>query len=307
MPRRPQPILLYASFAAVYLIWGSTFAASKFAVTTLPPYLASGVRFSSAGLLLVAFAAWRGVALPRSRREWGPIAMMAVFHVVLSSGLNMAAMPHVASNQSALLNASAALWIALVGATGPNPHRLTARIWLGLALGFFGVGFLLWPSGGFSFANFGWQLLIIFACFSWAVGTRYYQGLKLGAMPLMFFGLEMLGGGLVLGTEGFAFGEGPHWSWDLSGLLALAFLAVFSSCLAYTAYGYLMSHTTPARLSTYAYVNPAIAAVVGWLALGERMSATQLVGTAVILAGVVLVSLPEAGTPALAQPSEPTG
>jgi drug/metabolite transporter (DMT)-like permease len=128
-------------------------------------------------------------------------------------------------------------------------------------------------------------------------------------MPmLMFIALEMLLGGLMLGALGTAFGEGERWRFDPPALAALGFLMLFSSGLAYTAFGYLMVHTTPARLSTYAYVNPVIAAVVGWWLLGERMSATQLAGTGVILLGVLIVSLPDAAAePQAAPPAEPTG
>ena len=308
MSRSSSSPLLVAAFAAIYLVWGSSFAATKYMVQTLPPFLAGGVRFAVAGLLLVAIASLRGIAIPRQPVEWRHMSLMALFHVVGSAGVNILVMPHVASNQSALLNATAALWIPLLGAMGRDRHPLTPRISAGLGIGFLGSGFLLWPHGGFSLGNFGWQMLIVFACLSWAVGTRYFRSIRTTTPTLMFFALEMLIGGTALCATGIVLGEAARWQPDGRSLAALAFLTLFSSCLTYTAFGYLMSRTTPARLSTYAYVNPAIAAVVGWLLLGERMSPPQLVGTAVILVGVVLVSLPDGWpVPRDAAPIEPTG
>ena len=303
----PSKTLLIASFASVYLVWGSSFAATKFMVHELPPYLAGAARFTVAGLLLSLIAMLLGQSAPRAAREWRHIAIMGLAQVVLSSGLNALAMRHVASNQSALLNASSALWIPLLGALGVRGHPLTARVSAGIAIGLGGLALLLWPKEGFSPGDFGWQLVVVGACFAWALGTLYYRAIHTTTPMLMFMALEMVVGGLMLATIGFGIGEGPQWHYDGRGLLALAFLMLFSSGIAYTAFGYLMMHTTPPQLSTYAYVNPVIAAAIGWWLLGERMNATQLAGTAVILLGVVIVSLPD-GTPRRsAPPAEPTG
>lgn len=308
MPRAESRLLFYGSFAAIYLVWGSSFVATKMMVTALPPYLAGGGRFLLAGVLLGALALWRGYRIPREAAVWRHIMVMALFHGVFSTGLNVIAMVHVASNQSALLNASGALWITLLGTLGPHRHPLTRRVALGVGVGFVGVAALLWPHGGFSFAHFGWQLVVLLACFSWALGTQYYRGVRTATPMLMFLALQLCVAGAIMGGFGLALGEAAHWHSNAQGLGALAYLVLFNSALAYTAYGYLTSRTTPAQLSTYAYVNPAIAALFGWLLLGEGLSATQATGMTVILGGVVLVSLPE-GTVAArdATPAEPTG
>ena len=306
--QRSSPLLLYTSFATLYLVWGSSYAVTKTMVTYLPPFLAAGARFIIAGLLLVLVASLRGAPLSRALREWRHFALMGLLQVVLSAGLNVVAMRHVPSNQSALLNASGALWIALFGAYGTRGYPLTARISCGLGLGFLGVALLLWPQASFALGNVGWQLLIIFACGSWALGTVYYRHVHSSTPTLMFVGLEMLTGGGLLALIGLGTDELPRWHPQGPSLAALGFLILFSSCFAYTAFGYLMRHTTPARLSTYAYVNPAIAAVVGWAWLGEQLSSIQLAGTAIILFGVVLVSLPDSGPVIRATPSaEPPG
>ena len=307
MTRARSSLLLYGSFAAVYFIWGSSFAVTKIMVAVLPPYLAGGSRFLCAGLLLLAIARWRGQRVPRERVEWRHIGAMVLFHGVLSTGVNVVAMLHVASNQSALLNASGALWITLLGTVGRDRHPLTAPVAAGVALGFIGVGTLLWPHGGFTLAHFGWQIVVLWASLSWALGTHYFRSTRSATPTLMFLALQLLVSGTIMCGIGLLLGEASRWHADPRGLLALGYLVIFNSAVAYTAYGYLMSHTTPARLSTYAYVNPAIAALVGWLTLGETMSSLQIAGMAVILAGVVLVSLPTRTHAVLdEQPADPT-
>ena len=301
--------LLLVCFASVYLIWGSAFAASKLVVTDLPPLLAGSIRFIIAGLGLAAVAAWRGARVPRAPIEWRHFAVMALLLIVMSSGINAVAMRYVASNESALLNVSSAFWIALLGILGARGHPLTRRAAVGLLLGFCGVAFLMWPKAGFSMSNLGWQVAILGACFAWALGTLYYRRIDSRTAPLMFTALEMLLGGLMLGVIALAQGDAARWRPTWPSLAGLVFLTVFSSGIAYTAFGYLMRHTTPARLATYAYVNPAVAACVGWAVLGEAFSSMQLVGTAIILTGVVLVSLPDdagAARAAEAPPAEAT-
>ena len=309
-PARPSPALLLA-FATVYVVWGSSFAATKFVVTDLPPLLAAGVRFTTAGVLLGFVAALRGDALPAGGREWRHCLTMAFFMVIASAGTNVVAMQYVASSQSALLNASGAFWIALLGALGARGHALAPRTLLGLTLGFVGVAVLIWPRGGLELRNLSWQLTIVLACLSWAIGTIYYRHMRPATPALMFTALQMLAGGLVMVAAGVARGDFAHWRFTWRGHGGLAYLVVFSSCFAYTAFAYLIRHTTPARLGTYAYVNPAIAAVVGWLLLGERLSGLQLCGMVVILLGVALVTLPTRSAAAAATrppvPAEPSG
>ncbi len=288
-----KPWLIYACLASVYLIWGSSFAVSKYMVGELPPFLAASVRFIGAGLLLWALASYRGESLPRERREWRHFLIMGVLQVVGSAGVNVFAMQHVASNQSALLNASGALWISLLGTLGARGHRLTPLVSTGVCLGFIGVGFLVWPHDGFSLSHFGWQMVIILACLSWAMGSIYYARAHTRTPMLMFTAVTMLTGGIMLAGLGFSLNELPRWHWHIGSISAVVCLMLGSSCIGYTAFNYLTRYTSPALLSTYAYVNPAIAALVGWLALHEGMSGHQLTGMGIILLGVILVSLGE--------------
>jgi drug/metabolite transporter (DMT)-like permease len=286
--RRAKLILC---FAVIYLVWGSSYVAMRVGVQHLAPLLFAGVRFVLAGALLAAFAWTRGARLAVSPREWKHIAVMGVLTVLVNTGINNWAIQWVPSNQSALLNATSAFWIAGLGTLGPRGHSLSTRSRVGLVIGFLGTALILWPRGGLTLESLGPQLAILAACVAWALGTLYYRSVRVETDPLMFTALQMLVGGLLLLASGAATGSLGSWEWTWPGVGTLLYLTLFSSCLAYTAYAWLMVNTTPDRLATYSYVNPAVAAVLGWLVLGERLSGVQLIGMVVILAGVMLLTL----------------
>lgn len=283
--------LLLGSFAVVYIVWGSSYVANKIMATNLPPLLSAGVRFTVAGVLMAAIAAARGARIPTAAIEWRHFAVMGFLTVLLSNGINIYALLFVPSNQAALINSSSALFIAMLGTFGARGHALGKRTWLGLVLGFLGVALVLWPRGGFSATHLGWQLAILVGCFGWALTTLYYRSIRTETSMLMFTAMQMFAGGIMVLVLSVLKGDLAHWSWNGAGMGALVYLILFSSCLAYAAFGYLMQHTTPARLGTYAYVNPVVAAVLGWWLLGETLSPLQLAGSAVIIAGVALVTL----------------
>lgn len=282
--------LLLGSFAIVYFVWGSSYVANKVMALNLPPLLGAAIRFTAAGVLMAAVAAARGARLPTAAIEWRHFAVMGFLTVVLSNGINIVALLYVPSNQAALLNASSALFIAMLGTFGARGHALGTRTWIGMVLGFLGVALVLWPRGGFSAAHLGWQLAILFGCFGWALTTLYFRSIRTETPMLMFTAMQMLAGGLITLVLSTAIGDFGRLTWNVPGAFALVYLTLFSSCLAYAAFAYLMVHTTPARLGTYAYVNPVVAAALGWLLLGETLAGLQLVGSAVILLGVVLVT-----------------
>lgn len=290
--------LLLGSFAIVYLAWGASYVANKVMALNMPPLLGAGIRFTAAGMIMLAIAMLRGAALPREPAEWRHAIVMGFLTVLLSNGINVLALVYVPSNQSALLNASSALFIAMLGTFGTRGHALPPRTVLGLVLGFVGVGLVLWPRGGFSATHLGWQFAILFGCFGWALTTLYYRAMKPKTPMLMFTAMQMLVGGVMTLSLSLAKGDLALLQCNWRAAVAIAYLIVFASCLAYAAFAYLMVHTTPARLGTYAYVNPIFAAVFGWLLLGETLSPLQLVGSAVILLGVVLVTTQAAAKPA---------
>ena len=283
---------LYACFALVYLVWGSSFLVGRVGVVDLPPLLFASLRSLIAGTLLLGLALYRGNRLPDSRREWRQILFFALVLIAFSSGSATFALKYIASNEVALLNASMALWIAGLGTLGPKGQKLSVPSLIGLALGFVGVALLVWPAEMRLTPHVGWQLLVLAAAAVWASGTIVYRNSALQLGPIAFNAMIMLVGGLMLGAAGVVTGELPDWHWEWRGMSAILFLAVFASAITYTAFTWLMKNARTDRVATFAYVNPAIATVLGWLVLGESLTPQQMLGMLVVLGGVVLVTMP---------------
>jgi drug/metabolite transporter (DMT)-like permease len=284
---------LFVCLTTVYLVWGSSFLFSKIAVANLPPAMFSGIRFVTAGILLALIARfWGGSPWPARPIEWRHVIITGFFMVLVSNGLNMWAIQFVPTNQSALLNSTPAFWIACLGVFGKRGHPLTGWAILGLAIGFLGVVLMLIPKGPLSTQSSLAQAGILAGCLSWSLGTLYYRSIDTHLSSLMFMALQMLMGGLMLLGVAIAHGDAARWVPDTSGLIALFYLTFFSSCLAYTAYGWLSLNAPPALIGTYGYVNPAIAAFLGWQFLHEHLSAAQLAGMVIIILGVSLLTLP---------------
>jgi drug/metabolite transporter (DMT)-like permease len=301
VPEDPRLRLrIVAAFAAIYLVWGSTFLAIRLGVRELPPLLFAGGRFLLAGLLLTLLARWFGDRWPKGAREWRYMLLFSLLMIAVSNGTSSVALQHIPSNEGALLAAGSALWIAFFASLGPQGHRLSPVAIVGLLLGLLGVVLVVWPSARAGDAaaaeelagHFGWQSLVLLGSLSWSIGTVLYRNARLGIGPFAFNAVLMLAGGGWLVLAGTVHGELPRWHWHPGGLLALVYLAVFGSALAYTAYSWLLQHSSAARVGTFAFVNPAVAAVLGWVVLGERLSATQLAGMAIVLFAVALVTLP---------------
>ncbi|HWY96097.1 MAG TPA: EamA family transporter [Steroidobacteraceae bacterium] len=281
------------ALSTVYLVWGSSFLFTKLAVMNLPPALFSGIRFVTAGTLLALIArVWSGSSWPSRLIDWRHVIIAGFFMVFVSNGLNTWAMRYLPSNQSALLNGTSAFWIAGLGTFGRRGHPLTRSAILGLVIGFLGAALMLIPAEPLRAKSLLAQAGVLTACFSWSLGTLYYRSIDTELSSLMFMGLQMLMGGLMLLGLGLVHGDAAHWAPNTSGLMALLYLTFFSSCLAYTAYGWLSLNAAPALIGTYGYVNPAIASFLGWQFLHEHLSGTQLVGMVVIIVGVSILTLP---------------
>ena len=290
---RAWRLKIIAAFGAVYIVWGSTYLAIRVGVATLPPALFAGARFLAAGLLLAAYARLAGQRFPRPRAEWKTIAVAAVFLLVGAHGLVVWGEQWVPSHQAALIAATVALWLAGLGALGPQGESFSRQRLTGLLTGFAGVAVLMWPADGFVLTHFSAQLAILLAALSWAAGSIYMKRRKPATPPLMAAAMQSLVGGVLLGMIGLADGEATRWTWNVEALTALAYLIVFGSCLAYAAYVWLLHEVSPTALGTYAYVNPVVAVVLGGWLLGESLSGFQFAGMLVVLLGVLLVSLPD--------------
>jgi drug/metabolite transporter (DMT)-like permease len=281
------------ALGTIYLVWGSSFLFTKIAVANLPPALFSGIRFCTAGTLLALISRYgNGSSWPRRRIEWRHVMIAGFFMVFVSNGLNTWAMRYLPTNQAALLNGTAAFWIAGLGVFGRRGHPLTRWSVLGLGIGFLGAALMLIPKEPLSSHGLLAQAGVLIACFSWSLGTLYYRSIDTELSSLMFMSLQMLMGGMMLLGLGLVNGDAVHWVPDTSGLIALFYLTFFSSCLAYTAYGWLSLNAPPALIGTYGYVNPAIASFLGWQFLHEHLSGAQLAGMVVIIVGVSMLTLP---------------
>ena len=242
--------------------------------------------------MLLTLALYRGDRLPSTAHEWKLMCFFSIVLIALSSGPSTFALKHLPSNEVALLNASLALWIAGLGTLGPKGQSLSRISLLGLLLGFIGVALLVWPADFRLTPHVGWQLLVLAAALVWSAGTIIYRNMTMPVGPIGFNAIIMLLGGLVLFVAGTASGELPRWHWGLSGMLALIFLGVFTSAMTYSAFTWLMKNARTDRVATFAYVNPAIATLLGWMVLGESLTPQQMLGMLVVLGGVVLVTMP---------------
>lgn len=293
-----RSLQLVAAFATVYLVWGSTYLAIRVGVTDLPPVLFAGARFLLAAPLMLAYAWWRGARLPTSWHDWKIIGLTALMMLVGANGLVTWAEKWVESNQTALIVATSALWMAWFGTWGERGERFSALTLAGLLLGFGGVALLVGAGVGGQLAPWYAYAALLFSPVLWAGGSVLSRRNPLGCSPLMAAALQMLITGVVMTALGFALGDAQRWRLTTPSLSALVYLALFGSCLAYGAYFWLVHEVTPAQLGTYAYVNPAIAVLLGWWLLDEHMQRPQILGTLVVLAGVALVTVAARRKPA---------
>ncbi len=303
MPSSAPPAARVAlALAAVYVIWGSTYLAIRFALEGgFPPFLLGGIRFVVAGGLMFALLRWRGVPAP-TRAQWRNAAVLGALMLLLGNGMVNLAETTVSSGLAAVTVASAPLWMAVfAGLRGERPTRGEA---LGLGIGFAGV---VWLSAGDSLTGAPLGLVaLLLAAVSWSFGSIWSRGRDLPP-PLMSAAAQMLCGGVLMLGTGLVLGERMHGLPTLHAIGAFWYLVVMGSLVGFSAYVWLLRHVRPALAGSYAYVNPAIAVVLGaWLAR-ERFGARELVAMAVILAGVVILTFArsaQAPRPAPVAPEE---
>jgi drug/metabolite transporter (DMT)-like permease len=272
------------ALASVYLVWGSTYLAIAVGLEGYPPFLMGGLRFLAAGLVLFAFLRWRGEAAPTAA-QWRNAAFMGVLMMLLGNGLVNVAEQSVSSGLAAVAVASMPLWVALFGSL--RGLRSTGREWLGLGIGFVGV---VWLHAGSEISASPTGLVaLLLAPIAWAFGSVWSRGRDLPA-PFMSTAAQMLCGSVAMLALGLALGERIEGAPPLQATLAVAYLAAFGSIVGFGAYVWLLHHVRPALATSYAYVNPPIAVLLGALLLDERFGLHSLGAMAVILAGVLLVT-----------------
>lgn len=288
MPAKRFPLLLIAAFLAVYLIWGSTYLAIRIGVESWPPLLMAGIRFLLAGGLMFGWLRWRGVAAP-TWAQWKLAGILGVLLLACGNGaVTVAEHLGVASGVAALAIATEPLFFLLFGLFwGLRTTRLElAGILLGL------LGIVLLNLGSNLQASPLGAVLVLFASLTWAFGSMWSKHLPLPSGP-MTSATQMLTGGGVLLLASLLSGERlQHWP-TLAGWAALAYLVVFGSIIAFSAYLYLLNTVRPAAASSYAYVNPPVAVLLGIVFAGEQIGLEEWLAMAVILTAVVLIGLPQ--------------
>ena len=290
--RNPSRIQLILAFAAIYLIWGSTYLGIRYAVETIPPLLMMGMRHSVAGALVYAWARHRGAPAPELR-QWLYAAIAGAFLFLGSHGSLAWAEQRVPSGLAALLCATLPLWTVLLARIGGTERALGGRAWTGLLLGFSGVALLIGPDALRQRLDLLPAATVLFGAFLWSVGTIYSKGARMPSSAVLSAAMQMMAGGFLLFIAGAATGEVSQLhlsSITARSVLSLGYLIVFGSIIAFTAFTWLVQVSTPSMVSTYAYVNPVIAVFIGWALAGEPLGLRTLAATAVILAGVALVT-----------------
>ena len=278
-------VLVPVALVSLYLVWGSTYLAIRVALESYPPFLMAGMRFLCAGGALYAFLRWRGMAAP-TRVQWANATVTGLLLLGFGNGLVCFAEQSVASGLAAVAVASMPLFAAVFGGLyGQWPRRME---WFGLAVGFAGV-VLLNLGGGMAGSPIG-AIALIIAAMSWAFGSVWSRRRDMPPAA-MNTAAQMLTGGAILFVGALAFGERLPAAPSTSATLALVYLAVMGSLVGFTAYLYLLNTVRPALATSYAYVNPPVAVLVGAMLGGEIVHTFDLVSMAVILGGVGLIAL----------------
>ena len=300
---------LVVALATVYLVWGSTYLAIAVANRTLPPLLMLSVRFLVAGAILYGWTAWRGdlAAARPGRREWHAAAVVGGLLLVVDTGSVAWAEQRVPSGIAALLVATVPVFIAVLDRAFFG-IRLGFGAVAGISIGLVGVAILVGPSGTLDAVG---AAVILVASLAWAAGSVYARVAPLPQAPLVSAALQMLCAGVLLAGVGTATGELSQVHLrqiSAASLGAVAFLIVFGSLLAFTAYAWLLRNASSSLLSTYAYVNPAVAVFLGWALAGEHVGAREAASGLVILVSIALLIFgrgPRAVAPPLAESLAP--
>jgi drug/metabolite transporter (DMT)-like permease len=285
---RRFPLLLVGAFFALYVIWGSTYLAIRIGIETWPPLMMAGVRFTIAGALLFGFMRWRGAPMP-SWQQWRAAAIVGFLLLACGNGaVTLAEHAGVASGVAALAVATVPLFTLLFGLFWGQ--RNTRLEWAGIVLGLIGIGLLNFGSN-LQASPMG-ALLVIFAAASWAFGSVLSRYLPLPPGP-MASACEMLVAGALMLIGSYVSGERMTQSPGLSGWLVMAYLVVFGSIVAFSSYMYLLKNVRPAAATSYAYVNPAVAVMLGVAFAGDHIGIEEAMAMAVIISAVVLIGLPQ--------------
>ena len=288
-------LLIVLAFAAVYLIWGSTYLAIRYAIETLPPFLMAASRFLTAGLILFVWAVGKGESIRATLSQWPRAFIIGALLLLCGNGGVTWAEKYIASGLAALLIATEPLWVVMLN-WAITHRRPNTKVLFGVFIGLAGVALLIGdglrqvdPSSK-SLIGVG---AVVLASLAWAGGSVYVNRRPLRASTSMASGMQMLAGGSLLLLLALAAGDFQRLnlanaSWK--SLAAFIYLAVFGSLVAFTAYSWLLRNVTTARAATYAYVNPVVAVLLGWLFASEPVTGRMIIAAAIIVGSVVLIT-----------------
>jgi drug/metabolite transporter (DMT)-like permease len=292
-PVRPRPhrIAVIVAFFSIYTIWGSTYLAIRYAVETIPPLYTAGMRHLTAGTILLLWCLAK-----RLRPTWQQIRaslIIGIFFFLIGHGTLHWAEQKVPSGLASLLIASEPIWVFLLSAAAARQLHWNKTLLIGILLGLGGVGLLMGSSALTSAPGmFLGSLAVVIGALSWSAGVVYSRRSHLSGHPLLLSALSLLAGSfqlLLVGTiageyRGFSFGSVSLRSW-----LSLAYLIVFGSVVAFTAYNWLLEHYSPTLVATHTYINPIVAVLLGWMVAGEAVTLNVLLAAAMVIAAVMLV------------------
>jgi drug/metabolite transporter (DMT)-like permease len=293
-PSSPSRYTLAVNFGLVYLFWGSTYLAIDIGVRHIPPALMCAIRFTIAGVIMLAFCLARGRNIRYTARQLLQFAIVGNL-LLVGGNLTLAyAEIYIPSGLAALLIAITPLWFMVLDALLIGRHRVSTRGMVGLLLGFGGTFLLLWPqltaTGEVGRRELLWSVALIGGSLSWALGSVLSKKWQSGPPTFAGTGWQVLFAGIgnfIFAAVNRDFG---HARWTPSGIGAVVYLVIGGSLIGYTAYIYILGHAPMAKVSTYAYVNPVVAVFLGWLVLHEKIDRYILAGSAIVIASVILVT-----------------
>jgi len=291
-------LVLIAAFAAVYIFWGSTYLAIKYAIETLPPFLMAGSRFLIAGSILYVWARFSADYEKPTLKHWRTSFIVGTLLLLGGNGCVVLAEHYISSSLAALLVATEPFWIVLLSWLWLGGNRPNWKVALGLLVGFVGVYLLIGgQSSTAAVANDSGQMLgaflVMFGAFCWALGSIYGVRATTPKSSVLTSGMQMLSGSFVLMLVGTFTGEWSNFNIaDVStnSWLGFVYLIIFGSIVGFTAYSWLLKVASPSMVATYAYVNPVVAVFLGWIIAGESLTMQMLIGAGIIVGSVALIT-----------------
>ena len=283
--------LTILAYLTVCLVWGSTYLAIRVAVTDMPFLAFAGIRFFTAGSIMLVVSKLKGWSFPDNLQDYKTIVLAGLMLLFVSNGLVCWAEQWIESGMAALLLASTPLFMALIEALVPQDQKIGRIGWVGLLIGFLGVAFLVGPHFALEGKTFSAMLALLAASLNWAAASIYLKRRIVSGAMMPNVGIQMFAAGSVFLITAYFFGGVSIAGASSSGIAALLYLIFIGSILAYSAFNYIIKALPAAKAGTYAYINPVVAVILGALILNEVITSRNIIAAAIIIGGVILVQI----------------